>query len=115
MPAYNFKLAFAHDVEIGVKHQTIRLNRKYPTKKGDKLSLYTGMRTKRCRLLKRAECTSVVPVEIHDTYVTVDGERLHRDDIKALALADGFLSSAMFVSFFEKQYGLPFKGVLIKW
>ena len=115
MPAYNFKLAFAHDVEIGVKRQTIRKERKYPTKEGQELSLYTGMRTKACRLLKRAPCKSVAVIKIYGSYITVDGVWVSGAELEAMARADGFVSAEMFTKFFKRQYGLPFEGVLIKW
>jgi len=64
MPAYNFKERFAADVESGKKRQTIRRKRKRPTKPGDVLYLYVGMRTKRCRKLREAPCESVVSILI---------------------------------------------------
>lgn len=52
MPLLNFELRFAGLIESGEKRQTIRAQRKYPIKAGDKLYLYTGVRTKNCRKLK---------------------------------------------------------------
>lgn len=49
----NFKQQFAEMVESGEKRQTIRRERKGHRQigKGDHLKLYTGLRTKQCRLL----------------------------------------------------------------
>ena len=115
MPAYNFKKQFAPDVESGVKRQTVRPKRKRPTKPGEPLSLYTGMRTKYCRLLKNAICKSVDDIEIGSTYVKLNGKKITIQKINELAKADGFRYKHQFFNFFETQYGLPFNGDLIKW
>ena len=51
MPALNFKKEFADKVASGEKRQTIRALRKdgKNPRPGQKLYLYTGMRTKYCR------------------------------------------------------------------
>lgn len=64
MAAINFKEEFAPDVEFGSKRQTIRKVRKNPIVAGEELKLYTGQRTKKCRLLKVARCTRVIPIVI---------------------------------------------------
>lgn len=115
MPAYNFKREFAGKIEAGTKRHTIRKERKYPTKQGQELSLYTGMRTKNCRLLRRSPCLAVLPVQIHRTSAIVDGVMICDEELATLAHDDGFESSESFIEFFRKQYGLPFRGVLIKW
>lgn len=116
MPAYNFKEKFADPVEKGDKNQTIRPRRKRPTVEGDTLYLYTGMRTKKCRLLRQVTCKSVQPIAIHSSLlVMVDTEMVSIAAISDMAKADGFPSTSEFVSFFEQHYGLPFYGVLIKW
>ncbi len=53
MPSLNFQARFAPLVESGEKRQTIRAYRKdgRDPKRGDKLYLFTGMRTKACRPL----------------------------------------------------------------
>ena len=120
MPAYNFKERFAADVEAGRKRQTIRRKRKRPTKPGDVLYLYVGMRTKRCRKLGEATCKSVEPILIMGLYnITLypeDNERrraLSGPEIDQLALDDGFASAAELERFFWKE--LPFKGEIIRW
>lgn len=124
MPAYNFKARFAPLVESGEKRQTIRKPRKRPTVAGDRLKLYTGMRTKACRLFFFGTCQSVEPVviDIRETvqlfpapYVEVAGKLLPYSDMLALAEADGFSSVWEMVEFFKSTYGLPAALELIKW
>ena len=115
MPAYNFKQQFAEAVEEGTKRQTIRPKRKRPTKPGDRLYLYTGMRTKQCRKLGEATCTEVLDIEIQTSRVTVAGEALSWAQMKLLASLDGFSDQEAFFQFFEDAYGLPFQGELIRW
>jgi hypothetical protein len=113
MPAYNFKTQFAPLVKSGAKRCTIRQPRKRPTKAGDMLSLYTGMRQKGCTLLLRAKCVRVAAIEIHATALILPvGSAL---TIESLAQRDGFPSPLEFLDFFRNQYGLPFKGELIEW
>lgn len=46
-------------IESGMKSMTIRKDRANPIKTGDKLFLYTGMRTKDCNQIANAECINV--------------------------------------------------------
>jgi hypothetical protein len=117
MPAYNFKKQFASRVEEGSKRQTIRAHRKngLDAKPGDKLYLYTGMRTKACRKLIEATCASVEAIEIHHMSVYISGRMLSAKELRDLALADGFRDATSFLSFFHKEHELPLHGVLIKW
>ena len=115
MPAINFKKQFADLVESGEKRQTIRLVWKYPIKSGDTLYLKIGMRTKQCRKLGEAICKSVQPIKINPCSVILNEKNISGNAISELAKADGFKRYRDFFEFFEKQYGLPFKGVLIKW
>ena len=118
MPALNFKKQFAHLVESGEKRQTIRACRKdgRDPKTGDKLFLYTGMRTKDCRKLKEVVCKSVESIRIlnySDIYLNDNQMRI--TDIIELMKKDGFINLAKFISFFKDMHGLPFSGYLIKW
>jgi len=117
MPAYNFKAQFADDVENGRKRQTIRPKRKRKTKPGETLFLYTGMRTKKCRKLCEVVCESVTPIKIYSGLrIRVGNGWLSSiAGVGDLALSDGFKNVNEFYEFFEKQYGLPFEGELIKW
>lgn len=116
MPAYNFKPKFAHLVERGEKRQTIRPKRRRPTRPGDMLYFYVGMRTKHCRKLGQAVCKDTVPVLITDDFsVAIGGQELSFDEEKILLKADGFLTIGEFYEFFAYHYGLPFEGEIIKW
>ena len=122
MTAINFKARFAPLVESGEKRQTIRPERKQPIKVGDKLQLYTGMRTKGCRKLADAVCTQVRRVTIANAYFAIQHEEhpicdrlLGSIERFAMAVADGFDVYSEMHAFFKSQYGLPFRGVLIQW
>ena len=113
MPALNFKKEFADLVESGKKTQTIRRPWKRPIYTGDKLYLYTGMRTKSCRKLGEGVCKSVKQITISsDGWVNVDHIEFPASRI---AYKDGFNSVEDFIGFFLKRYGLPFRGILIEW
>ena len=115
MPAINFKKQFAKLVKTGQKRQTIRPLRKYPIKPGDKLYLYTGLRTKQCKKIKEAECFGTWPIIIKVGRIIFDGRDLGMLGMADIIKRDGFQQSKDFFNFFEKQYGLPFMGRLIRW
>jgi hypothetical protein len=124
MPAYNFQGRFAQLVADGVKPHTIRPRRKRPTVVGDTLYLYTGMRTRNCRLLRTETCTAVTSIDIGknvmgEDHVLHDGRFLDRAQVEWLARADGFDSVEAFFAFFRDTYGRThgptFRGELIAW
>jgi hypothetical protein len=129
MVALNFKSEFVCAIDGGEKRRTIRQVRKTGNPEpGKPLQLFTGMRTKACEKIRDVTCTRVRPVEIDSLGVTLNGRHLYAGDSPAyqggpnaeeydgdFARADGFDSFTDMVEFFEKQYGLPFKGQLIEW
>lgn len=115
MPALNFAPQFAEAVENGTKRMTIRTIRKRPIEAGQNLQLYTGLRTKRARLLRRAVCREVRPVLIGDYEVEIGGVRQTLSLIECLAFNDGFHTVSEFLGWFRDHYGLPFLGVQILW
>lgn len=139
MPSLNFQKYFVSLIESGVKRQTIRPLRKSgkQIEVGDKLYLFTGLRTKYCKRiyfkheyngnLVWAEtfqiCLSVNKIIITDTpprpvilqQIMINGEFLSGDEVAKLCRADGFENPNDLFKFFKSNYGLPFKGVLIKW
>ncbi|MBX3736702.1 MAG: ASCH domain-containing protein [Candidatus Didemnitutus sp.] len=119
MPAYNFKGQFADAVESGRKPHTIRPRRKRPTRVGDTLYLYTGMRTKKCRLLRTATCRKVTPIAIYTSgcsgLVKLNGREMPHRELHRLAIADGFFGIPEFLDFFADNYGPNFEGELIEW
>lgn len=134
MPSLNFHKQFVLLIESGQKRQTIRPKRKNPIKVGDKLYLFTGLRTKKCKRLiidpLKIEtyrnpstayvgviCKSVEWIRINDDLgfpITLSSD-LERLKISDIIKADGFNSTDEFINFFKTKYGLPFEGVLIKW
>lgn len=104
MPAYDFQEQFVPMILDGSKPHTIRRRRKNPTKPGDRLTLYTGMRTKRCRKIMDAECASVIPVKIYPQSgrVVLDGRMLSLNDTLHFAVRDGFANHMDFFEFFRR-------------
>ncbi len=123
MPALNFQKQFAPAVESGEKRQTIRAFRKdkRDPKVGQILYFFTGMRHKGCRRLGKAICLSVDQVTIGPGGIGFEGpsyiEPLVRTGWTAdfEAKQDGFENFAEMRDWFDKTYGLPFRGLLIRW
>lgn len=127
MPALNFIKRFAADVESGKKRSTIRrAGKRLPPKVGDQLSLYAGMRTKYCRLLRKETCTDVNPVLItfkNNKPVLAIGLILGKEkcwvqvkaaEVKKMAIEDGFKSKEEFFDYFLSDTD-EFYGFLIEW
>lgn len=132
MAALNFMPQWADAVAIGARHAnnerfvvmdgtipkrtTIRKvsDRYYP---GVELQLYTGQRTKACRLLGTALCLSVTPFFCHPDFVRLGSQVLYVEQWERLARLDtaGLWSGDELRGFFARNYGLPFEGSLIGW
>lgn len=129
MPAYNFQTQFVEKILSGEKSQTIRRRRKRQTIPGDMLSLYTGMRTKKCTLIAVAPCVNFEPIKFYldrsemfiwspeqpgDLYYQ-EGEEIgsfrlmNAEEVNALAHADGFEDVYDFFDFF-KRYKSDYLG-----
>lgn len=116
MPAINFMPRFADAVANGKKRSTIRKTRKNPIKVGDILYLKTGMRTRACKSLGEVTVNSVSKIEIDEMgSITLDGAPISMHTERIIAKEDGFETYDDFVAFFDKFYGLPFEGVIIRW
>lgn len=115
MPAYNFMPDFVPAIESGQKTHTMRRPRKRPTKVGDRLLLFTGMRRAGCRLILDTVCKSVLPVTVTEDYLQIAHRKLSVTDTRHFARADGFRDYAGMLAFFRKQYGLPVKLECISW
>lgn len=128
MPAYNFLARFARAVETGQKTQTIRPDgKRRHVAVGEKIQLYTGMRSKACRKLIDPDpvCTDVLCLEIERlgrrrVRLRFTGQgaldmRAKGIDSMSIAQSDGFKDPLELVEWIEQAYGLPFSGVLIKW
>lgn len=114
MPALNFKSDFVDAIQNGTKQQTIRQVRSRPIQMGDPLYLYTGMRTAQCEKIGNAVCESVQAIEITDHTMRLDGIEMTTFQQMDMSRADGFRSDTDMRLFFQRMYGLPFAGVVIR-
>ena len=117
MPALNFKKRFAPDVESFKKRCSIRAKRKDGRNPhvGDRLYLYTGMRTKGCQKLGESDCKAVTEIVIDNAGINLAGEWVNIQQMINIARADGFDCWLDCRNFFAKEHGLPFWGLLIEW
>lgn len=121
MVAYSFKARFAPAIIAGWKTQTIRGHRDRHARPGERVSLYTGMRTKHCRKIAEVLCTEVMRVVIEFDAeggiagITTDGVPVR--DLDAFAVRDGFEDLGDMQLFWWPQYGQGrnFHGVIIEW
>lgn len=118
---YLFKPQFTRPVFTGVKCRTIRPERAdgLRPKVGDRVSLrqWSGKPyASKQSALRESTIVRVSSVQIKKCGdVIVDGETLIHEQLTAFAHLDGFLTRGFMLEFFEKEHGLPFKGVLIEW
>ncbi len=139
MVAYSFKPMFVHAIRLGLglepidpepgarrpKRQTIReVGRRRHAFPGDRLQLYTGMRTKQCKLIGEALCTNASSIEIAfrpepKIYITRPRIRSIADPRKLdlFAQGDGFADWESMAEFWRDVHDDPehFAGVLIEW
>ncbi len=119
MGLYNFQSRFVPKVLSGEKTHTIRATRANPDKPGNTLHLYTGLRTKKAKLLMRVPCMKVEEILIdctpggEPTNIAIDGVWLSRSEREALAIRDGFSSFFEMMEFWRGR--LPFRGHVIHW
>jgi hypothetical protein len=109
MPAYNFQSQFVPKILDRSKPHTIRKCRKRPTRVGDRLYLYEGLRTKAARMIAISECVKVERIVIYlSDYHKVmrvlgdDMISMTASEVESLALADGFDSTDDFFQFFKR-------------
>jgi hypothetical protein len=106
MPALNFQKQFADKVQQGEKTRTIRAaGKRAAPSVGQSLKLYTGMRTKVCRLLKEVTCTNVSTVLFWSkSTVIVNKIPLYNEAVDQFAQLDGFKDYAEMYKFFDELY-----------
>ncbi len=107
-----FKPQFAPKVESGEKLQTVRPVPKRLPKPGDEISLreWTGKpyRSKQ-RVLRESVITKVEPFDL-------DAMRFwSRHERDVFARADGFYDFPEMLSWFIREHGYNFKGIVIYW
>lgn len=107
MVALNFKAQFAPLIRERIKRQTIRQTRR--CKVGDRIQLYTGMRTRSCEKLVADDpvCTLVDYCALRPEYITFGNADLH-PGADAFARADGFADYAAMLAWFTETYGSPY-------
>lgn len=110
---------FATRLKIKPKTTTIRATRKRPFKKGDKLFLFSGLRTKYCHKLGEVICLKTEEIEISEFIGTdsrnaimfkIDGSTLSKSQIQNIASGDGFEKWEDLITWFRKNHGFPFTG-----
>jgi hypothetical protein len=118
MGLYNFQPRFVPFIIDGRKTHTIRAQRSNPSKPGDMLHLYTGLRTKKAKLLMRVLCVKVEEISIYEDHlgvrcVKVGSDFLRSDEKEFLAQRDGFKDFNDMMGFWDGR--LPFVGHIIHW
>jgi hypothetical protein len=114
MGLYNFQPRFVDPILAGTKRHTIRAPRRHPDRPGSTLHLYTGLRRKGARLLKRVECTAVAEIAITEWgTIRVDGRCITEEEAEELARRDGFADLAEMLEHWRGR--LPFVGHMIFW
>jgi hypothetical protein len=117
MGAYNFQEQFEPAILRDAKRHTVRAKRKrHQVHAGELLSLYVGMRTKKCHLLKRRQCTRVQDIDITMKrypdgslvmLLSIDGALpLKPDECNRFARSDGFKDYVAMALFWQKRYKL---------
>ena len=115
MPALNFQKQFVPLIESGKKRQTIRPEGKNPIEAGDKLYLFTGLRTKSCkRIYQKHEyngdlvwaevfqiCKSAEPIRIDWYGISLNNKVLEPAEAYRLCIDDGFQNDEEFINFFK--------------
>ncbi len=125
MVAYSFKQQFVEPILSGRKAGTIRADgKRRHVESGQTLQLYTGMRTRSCRLIAEAPCQAVDRIVIrfskdghHDTVRVAQRPLMRGFALDAFALTDGFTGWAAMRAFWAENHpGIErFEGVWIRW
>jgi hypothetical protein len=132
MVAYSFKSQFEGPIQRREKRQTVRTLRKRNPRVGERIQLYCGMRTKRCRkIIPDPVCTGWELVEIdvdaeHPliiSAVSLSGYYLSSLQIGRFAVHDGFggpggydAARRRMGEFWLNEHGEgTFSGVVIRW
>ena len=123
MVAYSFKKQFGPPILAGTKAQTIRaerVGRSRHVRPGERVQLYTRMRTRQCKRLGEALYLEVSPIRMDLILGRVAfGEREISGvpNLHAFAMQDGFRDWWELIAFWVAEHpGVDlFDGVLIRW
>ncbi|MBL0319186.1 MAG: hypothetical protein IPP74_07845 [Alphaproteobacteria bacterium] len=111
MVAFNFIKAQIKKVESGEKCATIRPTRR--AKPGDTLQLYTGLRTRKARMLKVARCTDVRKITVFKDRIEGIEEYDDAEFLEMMGCEEDSMEE--FISYFEKHCTLPYTCYLYIW
>lgn len=130
MVAYSFKKRFGPPILAGIKAQTIRGERKRHARLGEKVQLFTGMRTRSCRKLGESTCVAVERVKIlfpignRPATIAIYSlcgwhirDLFWRSDLDDFARADGFDDFSDMTEFWANTHPGQdfFSGTIIRW
>ena len=122
MVAYSVKAHFAQPIIDETKGGTIRNDRKRHARPGEEIQIYTGMRTKHCRLVARKICLDVAPIRLVLTpgnpSVAVAGLTFSAArKLDYFAIFDGFADWPALREFWREVHEAltSFSGVHIRW
>ena len=94
---------------------TIRRPRKIPINIGDRLYLYTGLRTKQCKKLGEGICIETRPIQLTDIGIIIDGDLIPRAQADLIAQLDGLDNYIDLKWWFKIKTGEIRDMVLIRW
>jgi hypothetical protein len=122
MVAYSFKARFAAPIQSGVKRQTLRNDRKRHALEGETLQLYTGMRTRSCKLIGLAICLAISRVRLDFVHRRVEfletgTAYTELENTDQFAVSDGFADWRDMENFWAAEHPdlRQWEGVLIRW
>ncbi len=122
MVAYSFNARFAEPITAGTKRQTLRNDRKRHAHVGETLQLYTGMRTRQCRLIGTATCLDASPIRLDFEDGRVEFQSgtafTTEDELNAFAAVDGFAHWKDLAAFWRRNHpdvSEAWEGIRILW
>lgn len=130
MVAYSFRPRFVGPILAGEKHQTIRAvrtGRSRHARVGETLQIYTGMRTRNCRLLGTSVCVAKWPITLQfgdEGFIEVNSHRITTmAGMCRFAKKDGFENWWDMERFWQEAHPalrtergwVKFTGVIVFW
>ncbi len=119
MPAYNFQKQFMAMILSGKKLHTIRMPRKRPTKIGDTIMMFVGMRTKQCFKFAETRCIKVTPILLDPFSQNIINREtdqfLTKKELSDLAKHDGFEHYGLMFQFFTRYKQSRLEMEIIEW
>ena len=117
---FGFRKQFAPAVISGAKRQTVRQERKDRKRpdKGDRVTLWSGLRTAYCERLGEGAVTGCfrVTIRFEDGALLFDGEEVSGARAETFAQQDGFESFKAMEDWFHETHGpRDFHGCCVQW